>query len=244
MCRRTPTKQVWSQMDQWFRYLSGVRPFSRAALAAALLSAVLTGCGSSSQPPGRPTAGGANGTNGYETVAKDPRRDADLARRENSRGVALLDAGDYAGAEAAFKAALSADETWGPAHNNLGKVYFHQHKLYLAASEFQRAAAFMPRQPEPLDGLGSVYEIASKWDVKKLNDAIESYRKAMDLEPDNPQFIGNLARARIRRGDRDEEVVELLRRLLLRDTRPQWAEWANGQLARLTRPRGSEEVME
>jgi Flp pilus assembly protein TadD len=115
---------------------------------------------------------------------------------------------------------------YGPAHNNLGKAYFHQDKLYLAAWEFQYAMKLMPNTPEPRNNLGLVFESAGK-----LDDAVASYDEAMRLEPDNVQFIGNLARARVRRGDRDDDLRELLDKLVMRETRPDWADWARGQLA-------------
>src|SRR5206468_4004250 len=117
------------------------------------------------------------------------------------RGAALLDNGDFQAAETELKAALSADITCRPAHNNLGKVYFHQNKLYLAAWEFQYAMKLMPNQPEPPDNLGLVFEIAGK-----LDDAADSYARAVALEPENVHALGNLARAHVRRGDHDAAV--------------------------------------
>ena len=55
----------------------------------------------------------------------------------------------------------------------------------------------------------------------------------MRLEPDNVQVIGNRARARLRRGERDETVRDLLGELVLRETRPEWAAWARTRLAEL-----------
>lgn len=190
------------------------------ALSALLLPA---GWGCASRAPEREA--------GYETVSRDPRRDTDAAERHNASAVARMQEGDYPAAEADLKAALSADVMNGPAHNNLGKVYYHQHKLYLAAWEFQYAAKLMPGVPEPRNNLGLVFESAGR-----LDEAVTSYDEAMSLAPDNAQFIGNLARARIRRGDGDETVRELLRRLVLRETRPDWAEWARGRLAALSAP--------
>jgi Flp pilus assembly protein TadD len=168
----------------------------------------------------------------YETIGKDPHRDADIARQENARAVALIDAGDYPAAETALKAALSADIMCGPAHNNLGKVYYRQSRLYLAAWEFQYAMKLMPNQPEPLNNLGLVFEAAGK-----LDEAADHYGKAVALEPDNIHAMGNLARARVRRGDRDPEVRALLGKLVLRETRPNWLAWERSTLSRLeTRP--------
>jgi Flp pilus assembly protein TadD len=178
----------------------------------------ISGCASPAQRPP-----------GYETVAKEPHRDADVARRETARAVALLDAGDYAGAEAALKVALAADIMSGPAHNNLGKVYFRQSKFYLAAWEFQYAMKLMPNQPEPPNNLGLVFEA-----VGKLDDAADHYGKAVALEPENVQAMGNLARARVRRGDDDDDLRSLLGRLVLRETRPDWLAWEKHTLVRLS----------
>ena len=177
------------------------------ALACALL---LTGCSGASRQAASP----------YETVGKDPHRDADLAQRENARAVALIDAGNYTAAETALKAALAADVMCGPAHNNLGKVYYHESRLYLAAWEFQYALKLMPNQPEPLNNLGLVFEAAGK-----LDEAADHYGKAIALEPDNIHAMGNLARACVRRGDHDADLIALLNRLILRDTRTDWLAW-------------------
>jgi Flp pilus assembly protein TadD len=191
-------------------------------LPVLLILASLAGCAASAKKD----------ADAYETIGRDPRRDADLARRENSRAVMLVDKGDYDGAENALKAALSADIMCGPAHNNLGKVYFRQKKLYLAAWEFQYAMKLMPNQPEPPNNLGLVFEATGK-----LDDAADSYAKAITLEPDNVQVMGNLARAHIRRGDRDETVRALLQKLVLRETRADWLAWERSTLSQLqTRP--------
>lgn len=176
------------------------------------------GCGSTQRPHG----------DGYQTVAKEPHRDAEFARQENARAVALMDKSDDTAAETALKAALNADIMCGPAHNNLGKVYFRQGKLYLAAWEFQYAMKLMPNQSEPPNNLGLVFEA-----VGKLDDAADSYGKAVALAPENVQALGNLARAKVRRGDGDGDVRALLERLVLRDERADWLAWERKTLARL-----------
>jgi Flp pilus assembly protein TadD len=165
----------------------------------------------------------------YETVQPDPHRDAALAERHNAEAMAAIQCGDFAKAETELKKALGADVMHGPAHNNLGKVYYHQSKLYVAAWEFQYAAKLMPNLPEPRNNLGLVFESAGK-----LDEAVGEYDEAMRMAPDNVQFMGNLARARVRRGDRDDSVRELLGRLVLRETRPEWADWARARLAALS----------
>ena len=192
-------------------------PF-RARPFILLIAAILCGC---AQHPKTDAA--------YETIGKDPRRDAEIAIQQNAHAVALMDAGQYDQAEAALKAALAADVMCGPAHNNLGKIYFRQKKLYLAAWEFQYAMKLMPNQAEPPNNLGLVFEAAGK-----LDDATESYGKAIALEPENVVAMGNLARARVRRGDRDESVRGLLQKLIERDDRTDWLAWERLTLARLS----------
>jgi Flp pilus assembly protein TadD len=161
----------------------------------------------------------------YETVATDPRRDTDLARKLTAQGVELADQAKWPEAEARFKRALDADVTFGPAHNNLGTVYLHENNLYLAAWEFQYASKLMPYQPEPRSNLGLALEAAGK-----LDDAVDSYDEALKIEPDNPLFLGNSARARLRRGDKDSKVREILAKLAYVDTRPDWVRWAREKL--------------
>lgn len=162
----------------------------------------------------------------YETVGRDPRRNADAAARLNRQALDLMDKGRNDDAASTLQRALSADVMCGPAHNNLGKVYYRQGKLYLAAWEFRYAVKLMPNQPEPKNNLGLVFEAAGKFD-----EAVDSYGQAMGLEPDNPQIVGNLARARVRRGDKNEAVRSLLSKLVSTDARPEWVNWAKERLA-------------
>lgn len=164
----------------------------------------------------------------YQTVGAEPRRDADIARQQNALAVGFIEKGDYAKAEDALKGALAADIMCGPAHNNLGKVLFHRKDYYHAAWEFQYASKLMPNQAEPANNLGLVFEVAGK-----LDDAAESYTKAMTLEPENVDAMGNLARARVRRGDKDASVRDLLQKLVMRDTRPEWLKWEQATLSKL-----------
>lgn len=164
----------------------------------------------------------------YPTPRVERVRNADAADKLNALALRLMHEGKEKEAEKALKAALAADVAHGPAHNNLGKIYYRQRKLYLAAWEFQYAIKLMPRQPEPRNNLGLVFE-----EVGKLQDAVSWYGEAVDLQPDNPHFIGNLARARIRHGDKGDEVAALLQKVIEADTRSSWVSWAKEKLAQL-----------
>jgi Tfp pilus assembly protein PilF len=193
-----------------------------AAIVIAALTLGLVGCAGSTDP--EPPAA-------EHLPATQPGTERDLARARNARGVRLLRERRYPEAERALKDALAADAAFGPAHNSLGDVYFHQSKFYDAAWEFQYAAKLMQNQAEPRNNLGLVFE-----QVGKLDDAIGWYQRAVALEPNNTSVIGNLARARLRRGDSDEEVRDLLLSLISRDSRPEWVNWAKERLAFFRRP--------
>jgi len=190
----------------------------RLAICAACiaLGAAVWGC--AKKPP-------STAVSQYQTVGKDPRRDTDAARAKNAEALDAMARGNYDRAESLLKAALTADIMFGPAHNNLGKVYYRQEKRYLAAWEFEYAAKLMPHQAEPRNNLGLVFESAGR-----LDEAVNHYKEALALDPENPEVIGNTARARIRRGDDDAEVRDLLGKLVMRDTRQEWVEWARRRL--------------
>lgn len=68
-----------------------------------------------------------------------------------------------------------------------------------------------------------------------MNDAIIFYDKAVALDPENPEFVGNSARARFRRGDQSEEFREMLARLVATDPREEWVDWARQTLKKTGR---------
>jgi len=168
---------------------------------------------------------------GYETIAGESLRDSETAREHNAIGLKAIEDGDMEEAEQAFKQALEADVMFGPAHNNLGKLYHTQELFYKAAWEYQYAIKLMPYHPEPKYNLGLVYE-----SVGKLDEAITLYDQARTIQPDNPVLIGNYTRARIKRGDKAPEIRDLLTELLLKDTRPEWITWAKHRQAMLPTP--------
>ena len=162
----------------------------------------------------------------YTTVSADSSQDEGQAIAETKRAARLARREKWDKTEEALQSALLADVTYGPAHNNLGSVYLRQGKLYLAAWEFEYAAKLMPELPEPNYNLGMVYEQA-----EQLDQAIDYYSKACKMAPHNPQFIGNLARALLKRSDVAPEAPALLSDLILYDTRPEWVCWARERLA-------------
>ena len=174
-------------------------------------------------------AGGCgSGGNKNDIIVASGKRDTERARKEHERAFELIRERKYDEAEKACKRALQADIMFGPAHNNLGLVYYYQNKLYAAAWEFQNAIKLMPYQPEPRNNLGLVFERAGK-----INSAAEAYGKAHEIQPDNPEYLGNLARASVRMGEGTDETRRLLEELILKDDRPEWRDWATLTLLRM-----------
>jgi Flp pilus assembly protein TadD len=154
-----------------------------------------------------------------------PISNSEGAKMQTESAYQLILVGKYKEAEPLLKKAVQYDPLFGPAHNDLGLVYLQTGRLYDAAWEFENAARLMSHQPEPRSNLGMVYEQSMQ-----LDKAIDAYAQAEELAPQNPQYIGNLARARVRAGLKDEQTRKLLQELLMRDSRPDWLDWARTQL--------------
>lgn len=165
-------------------------------------------------------------TTEYTTVVTDSGRDESKAIELTEKAAEFLAKGKVGQAEQTLQTALSADVSYGPAHNNLGTLYYEQGKLYLAAWEFEYARKLMPDQAEPSNNLGMVYEEADR-----LEQAISYYSIAYEMSPHNPEYIGNLARARMKEDLYDKTTRFLVTELIMYDTRPEWTDWAHEQLA-------------
>jgi tetratricopeptide (TPR) repeat protein len=173
----------------------------------------------------------------YVTVEADANEDTEKARRiyrdcrkemeKRARGEKC----DLADIEKRLRDTLAADVRFGPAHHSLGIVYTWQKKLYLAAWEFDYAARLMPDRFEPLNNLGLVYESVGKYDQAK-----SYYLQACEKSPNNPDVIGNLARASFRSGQSVNEMRPLLEDVLAMDPRPEWRHWATELLGTNPKP--------
>ena len=198
---------------------------STKILPLIVLLVLVAGCSLRSTP----------GVPGYETVTGDPNRDTDAARAHNVKATELLDEGELDKAEAQLKAALASDLMFGPAHNNLGTVYMQQKKYYLAAWEYQYAIKLMPNTAVPRNNLGLVFEA-----VGRLGEAEENFEQARAIEPDNVEYLCNLARVLVRTNHKDDRTRQLLSDIVLKDTRPQWTSWARERLALMGQPEAND----
>lgn len=148
------------------------------------------------------------------------------AMRLTHAGIKALSIGAPADAMKKFSDAIAADETYGPAHSNLGLMHYDQGNLYQAILSFEQAMEFMPNDPTVYYNLALALESAGK-----TFEALDLYQQAVELDGTNPHFLGNLVRLRIRMGERDESVKAQLKDLIFIETRSEWRSWADKQLA-------------
>ena len=172
--------------------------------------------------------GGCNGGGSYRIVSTEVLRNTEAAKRANREGLEHLAEGRLTEAAEAFEQARKADVEYGPAYNNLGKVYFKQRKWHEAAREFDNAKRLLPYHPGPPNNLGLVFQQAGWFD-----EAVKQHRQAVNLAPGDVEYAGNLAMALIRRGDETDEVRDLLGQLTKQTTNREWLLWARKQQTRL-----------
>ncbi|TWU58098.1 tetratricopeptide repeat protein [Rubripirellula reticaptiva] len=171
--------------------------------------------------------GCASWKNSNESIIQvESKQNPDLARRLTLVGVKEFGMGNLEKATQKYIAAISADQTYGPAHNNLGLLHFEDGNLYQAVLAFEQAMEFMPYDPSVYYNLALTLESAGK-----VTEAMDLYRQAIQMAPANPVFLGNLVRLRIRLGESGPDLNQQLQDLVLIETRPQWRRWADRQLA-------------
>ena len=174
------------------------------------------------------TVGGcASWRNANEAIIKvSTSRNPDKAARLTHAGIKALMHGKIDVAEEKFLHAIEADLGYGPAHNNLGLMHYEQGNLYQAVLAFEHAMDYMPQDPAVLYNLALTLEAAGK-----VHEALDLYMQAVEMDPVNPNFLGNLVRLRVRMGDHDPSLVAQLQDLVLIETRPEWRAWADHHLA-------------
>jgi tetratricopeptide (TPR) repeat protein len=145
------------------------------------------------------------------------------AQELNAEAADLL-ASDAREAERLFRAALTADIFFGPAHNNLGVLHLKAGLLYEAAEEFEWARKLMPGHPDPRMNLALTLEQAGKTD-----DAIKTYRTALEVWPGHIGTVQALARLEVSAGRRSPELGGWLDQIALQGETERWRRWASQQ---------------
>lgn len=163
-----------------------------------------------------------------KTIAIDTGYDRAAAELANAQGLERLDSEQYDLAQQSFEAAIREDKTFGPAHNNLGKVHYLAQRYYAAAHAFDAAIKLMPNRPAPHYNLGLTLSAAGRYD-----EAVDLFRKAVTLDPSNTAYQADLAHALVRRGEQSAELITLLQSVARNDERVDMRQWATQELGRL-----------
>ncbi len=143
-----------------------------------------------------------------------------------NRRAADLITSDPARAEELLREALTKDLFFGPAHNNLGVVYFKQKKLYEAANEFEWARKLLPGNPDPRINLALVLEAAGRTD-----EALKAYEAALEVAPECVAAMQGAASLTLRAGRQDARLQRWLDEVALRGEAAGWRHWAQGRAA-------------
>ncbi|WP_436716979.1 tetratricopeptide repeat protein [Roseiconus lacunae] len=153
------------------------------------------------------------------------KRDQAKAKRLTHAGIRSLNKQHIDAAAKHFREAIEADSSYGPAHNNLGLMHYDQGNLYQAVIAFEHAQQFLPNDPTVIYNLALALEASGR-----IDEALELYYLAVEMDQANPHYLGNLVRLRVRRDERDEVLIQQLQDLVLIETRPEWRRWADTQL--------------
>lgn len=123
-----------------------------------------------------------------------------------------------------MRQALTADLYHGPAHNNLGILFFSRGKLYEASIEFEWARKLMPGHRDPRTNLAIALERAGR-----TTEAIESFRAALEVAPEYISATQGIAMATVRAGKDDPSLGRWLDRIALEGGTEGWREWARAR---------------
>lgn len=123
---------------------------------------------------------------------------------ERQRGMALYDQGDYAAAEAAYRASLSIRDN-AITRGNLANSLKAQGKLDEALVEYRKSLQLDPRNAVAWYNLGNTYRDHFKQPVQ----AMEAYRKAINIQPLFAEAYLNLGLLEARSGQHENAISSL-----------------------------------
>ena len=102
-------------------------------------------------------------------------------------------------AEEAYRAALRADSTMGPAHRKLGQFHRRRGEVDQALAHFERAARHCPDDADALFYLGLTYRSADRYE-----EALQTLERAVELASYRPQIHLNLGYVLMRLGRQED----------------------------------------
>lgn len=197
--------------DDWFREAMDHHRAGRLPEAAGLYQQVLKAS------PGHTDAlyllGVIAHQTGYHLQAIELSRRAlasapDDTRCYNVLGLALMELGRDAEAEASFQQAIAIDNN-PEVHNNLGTLWKKQGRLDDAVGAYRQALAQSPGYANAHYNLGNVYR-----DRTEMESAAECFRRALNSDPGHASALVGLGQV-LRALQRTGEAVPILERALV-----------------------------
>lgn len=120
----------------------------------------------------------------------------------NLLGAALLELGDDAGAEQAFRSAIAADPNPHASYNNLAIALRRQGKLAQAEDTYRAVMARAPRYADAPYNLANLFET-----LGRDEEAATAYAKAIAADPGHVDAHYNLGNLRAGQGRREEALA-------------------------------------
>jgi tetratricopeptide (TPR) repeat protein len=111
--------------------------------------------------------------------------------------------GDLVTAETLYIQVLKLDRKHKDARKYLGALYYRQANLEKAAEQLAQVATLDPGDKEVWHYLGNTYErmFDIKGDKRMLDQAVNAYQKAAEVDPADPMIQGELLRAQSKLSD-------------------------------------------
>jgi TonB family protein len=124
----------------------------------------------------------------YQTAANLARRITALAPQDgsgwNQLGIALLELNQLDAAVEALEMSVKVDTASTFAYNNLGRVYWKQHKFEDAAAQFRKQIVINPNDHYAHGNFAMMLR-----DQKKCSEAMPELEKALAITPNKPELL-------------------------------------------------------
>ena len=139
---------------------------------------------------------------------------------------------DEAMAENHFRQAVQVAPQLSTAHHLLATFYLHRNQLLQAKTSFDQLVQLQPNQAGYRTDLGTLL-----LQTKDYAAGVKELRKALALDPDQPQALHNLARFYLGQGKNPAAALPLCKRLVQKSPNARnydlfaWACFANGRVA-------------